>query len=153
MSSSALTWAEVAERFGRAQNWWVATSGEGGPHAVPVWGVVVDAALRFYGEPSAVRSRNLAGDSRLVVHLESGSSVLVLHGTASADGPAAGAPGVVAAYATKYTDPSDLPYLPDAPGMEDVLLFTVTAHRALAWDLDGTTDLEPRRWRAAESAD
>ena len=69
-----LTWDEIAGRFSAARNWWVSTSGPGGPHAVPVWGVVVDDLLFFYGEESAVRTRNLGADPRLVVHLEDGDN-------------------------------------------------------------------------------
>jgi len=146
---AALGWDEVAERFGAAPNWWVATSGPGGPHSVPVWGVVVDGVLHFYGEPGAVRSRNLAADPRLVLHLESGSSVLIVHGSV-AIGPAAGEmPAVSAAYAGKYTDPTDLDYLPDAPGMGAALLFTVTPTRAIAWDLESPEGMENRRWSAS----
>jgi len=146
---TALEWDEVAERFGTAQNWWVATSGPGGPHSVPVWGVVVDGVLHFYGEPSAVRSRNLAADPRLVLHLESGSEVLIVHGSV-AIGPAAGqVPAVSAAYRAKYVDPTDLEFLPDAPGMEHALLFTVAPERATGWVLGGPDSLENRRWSAA----
>jgi hypothetical protein len=143
-----LTWDEVAARFLAAPNWWVATAGAAGPHAVPVWGVVVRGALHFYGEPSAVRSRNIATDPRIVVHLESGSSVLILHGAATVGGRAGDDGDVCAAYAAKYTDPSDLAYLPDASGMESALLFAVAPTRAIAWQLGTADDLEPRRWRA-----
>ena len=75
--SSALTWDEIARRFDAARNWWVATTGPGGPHSVPVWGVVVDGTLLFYGEEVAVRSRNLAADPRMVAHLEDGDAPLI----------------------------------------------------------------------------
>jgi hypothetical protein len=146
-----LTWDEVARRFAAAQCWWVATAGEGGPHAVPVWGVVVDGVLHFYGEATAVRSRNLVADPRLVLHLESGSSVLIVHGTATAGGPAGEVPAVAAAYAAKYTDPTDLEYLPDAPGMAGALLWTVDPARAVAWELGTSQEWENRRWRAARA--
>ena len=146
-----LTWDEVAQRFAAAQCWWVATTGEDGPHAVPVWGVVVDGVLHFYGEPTAVRSRNLLADPRLVLHLESGSSVLIVHGTATAGGPAGEVPDVAAAYAAKYTDPTDLEYLPDAPGMGGVLLWTVAPTRAIAWQLGTSDDWVNRRWRAGQA--
>jgi hypothetical protein len=67
---SSLSWEEITRRFTEAHNWWVSTSGDSGPHAVPVWGVVVREALHCSGDPGAVRSRNLAADPRLVVHLE-----------------------------------------------------------------------------------
>lgn len=144
-----LEWDEVAERFRAAQNWWVATSGPGGPHSVPVWGVVVDGTLHFYGEPGAVRSRNLAADPRLVVHLESGSSVLIVHGSAVIGGPAGENAAVSAAYAVKYTDPTDLEFLPDAAGMQHALLYTVAPTRAIAWTLGEPDGMEPRRWSAS----
>jgi hypothetical protein len=143
-----LLWDEIAERFGSAQNWWVSTAGDAGPHAVPVWGVHVAGGLHFYGEASSVRSRNLAADPRVVLHLESGSDVLVLHGTAPAGGPAYADDAVVAAYRAKYTHPTDLQYLPDAEGMEGALLHTVVPARAVAWRFDGQGDGTVRRWRA-----
>jgi hypothetical protein len=146
---AALGWDEVAERFGAAQNWWVATSGPGGPHSVPVWGVVVDGVLHFYGEHSAVRSRNIAADPRLVLHLESGSSVLIVHGSVAIGPAARQVPAVSAAYREKYVDPTDLEFLPDAPGMEHALLFTVAPERAIAWELDGADSMTMRRWSAA----
>jgi hypothetical protein len=146
---AALGWDEVARRFHEAASWWVATTGPAGPHAVPVWGVVVDDVLSFYGAPDAVRSRNLAADPRLVLHLESAGDVLILHGTALAVGPAGGDPAVNAAYAAKYTDPSDLEYLPDAPANETAVLFVVTPERAIAWRLGGSAEWENRRWRAS----
>jgi hypothetical protein len=146
---TTLEWDEVAERFGAAQNWWVATSGAGGPHTVPVWGVVVDGVLHFYGEPGAVRSRNLAVDPRLVLHLESGSSVLIVHGAVVIGPPVGEVDAVSAAYAAKYTDPTDLDYLPDASGMAAALLFSVTPGRAIAWDLGGADGMANRRWVAS----
>jgi hypothetical protein len=145
---AALEWAEVARRFQDAASWWVATTGPAGPHAVPVWGVVVDDVLSFYGGPDAVRSRNLAVDPRLVLHLESASDVLILHGTATVAGPAGGDPGVNAAYAAKYTDPTDLEYLPDAPANEAAWRFAVTPVRAVAWRLGSSVEWENRRWSA-----
>ena len=145
---AALTWDEVVARFSAAPCWWVATSGADGPHAVPVWGVAVAGVLHFYGEAGTVRSRNLLADPRLVLHLESGSSVLIVHGTAAPGRPAGEDPDVVAAYAAKYSDPTDLEYLPDAPGMGAALLWTVDPVRAVAWELGTSQDWENRRWRA-----
>jgi hypothetical protein len=145
-----LSWDEVAERFTAAQNWWVSTSSpESGPHAVPVWGVVLDGVLAFYGEASSRRSRNLAADPRAVVHLESGSDVLVVHVLARAVGPAHTHPRACALYAEKYTDPSDVRWLPDAPGMEDVELWRAEPQRALSWSLYGEDSLQTRRWSAS----
>lgn len=145
---SELTWDEITSRFSTARNWWVATAGSGGPHAVPVWGVVVSGELLFYGEERAVRSRNLALDPRLVVHLEDGDAPLILHARAAQHGTAAQHTGAVAAYAAKYTGVTDLQYLPGAPGMSEVLLYVVEPLRAITWDLDAFEGSD-RRWRAA----
>ncbi len=147
---AALTWDEVAARFAAAPSWWVATTGPDGPHAVPVWGVHVVGLLAFYGDPSSVRSRNLAADPRVVVHLESADDVLILHGSARDVGTPQEHPKACAAYAEKYSDPSDLQYLPDAAGMEGTRLWAITPQRAIAWRLDGGEGLENRRWRAGE---
>ena len=145
---SDIGWDEIAQRFSDAQNWWVATAGESGPHAVPVWGVVVDGVLHFYGEDSTARSRNLAHDPRIVVHLESGSDVLIVHGTAQRGEAAGDHPDVSAAYAAKYTDPTDVEYLPDAAGMEGARLWTVTPERAIDWRLGASEEWDNRRWKA-----
>jgi hypothetical protein len=144
---SQISWDEIAERFADAQNWWVSTSGDAGPHAVPVWGVVVHDLLHFYSEDSTVRSRNLAEDPRVVLHLESGSDVLILHGTAARGDGAGSDAAINAAYAAKYTDPTDLEYLPDAEGMEGARLWTVTPERAIAWRLGSSDEWDNRRWR------
>ena len=144
---AALEWDEIVERFGAAQNWWVSTSSsDAGPQAVPVWGVALDGVLAFYGEATSRRSRNLTADPRMVLHLESGSEVLIVHGGVAIGPPAGQVPAITAAYAAKYTDPSDLEYLPDAPGMAAALLFTVAPMRAIAWDLGGSEGMANRRW-------
>ncbi|MBI1379324.1 MAG: pyridoxamine 5'-phosphate oxidase [Frankiales bacterium] len=143
---AGLGWDEVAARFAAAANWWVATSGPAGPHAVPVWGVVVDDVLHFYGDPNAVRSQNLAADPRVALHLESGSDVLLVHGEAVALGPAGGVDAVNAAYAAKYAAPDDAQYLPDAPLNDASLLYGVRPERALAWSLGGEDSMRMRRW-------
>ena len=40
----------------------------GGPHAAPVWGVVINHVLYLYSERRTVKARNLAADPRVVVH-------------------------------------------------------------------------------------
>lgn len=78
-----LSWAYVIERMTEAQNYWIGTvSPDGRPHATPVWGLWVDDRLYFGGSPQSRRSRNLAANPALCVHLESGSEVVILHGDA-----------------------------------------------------------------------
>lgn len=141
-----LGWDEIAARFHAAPSWWVATTGDDGPHAAPVWGVHVVGLLAFYGEPGSKRSRNLAADPRLVLHLESADDVLILHGTARDVGGPEQHPKACTAYAEKYTHPTDLQYLPDR--LEGVRFWAVAPQRALAWRLDGSGEMAVRRWRA-----
>lgn len=54
----------------------------GSPHAAPVWGVVTDDVLYLYTERRTLKSRNLAADPRVVVHLEDAEDVVIVRGTA-----------------------------------------------------------------------
>jgi nitroimidazol reductase NimA-like FMN-containing flavoprotein (pyridoxamine 5'-phosphate oxidase superfamily) len=78
-----LPWSHVTERMAEAQNYWICTvSPDGRPHATPVWGLWIDDRLYFGGSPQTRRSRNLAENPAVCVHLESGSDVVILHGDA-----------------------------------------------------------------------
>lgn len=78
-----LPWSHVTERMTEAQNYWICTvSPDACPHATPVWGLWVDDRLYFGGGPQTRRSRNLAENPAVCIHLESGSDVIILHGQA-----------------------------------------------------------------------
>ena len=78
-----LPWSHVSERMAEAQNYWICTvSPDGRPHATPVWGIWLEDRLYFGGSPQTRRSRNLAANASVCVHLESGSDVVILHGDA-----------------------------------------------------------------------
>ena len=80
-----LSWAYVTERMSAAQNYWVCTvSPDNRPHSTPVWGLWLDDRLYFGGGPGTRRSRNLARNSAVCIHLESGTEVIILHGEATA---------------------------------------------------------------------
>jgi len=148
---SVLTWDEVSQRFSAARNWWVSTSGEDGPHAVPVWGVVLDGVLTFYGADDAVRSRNLVADPRAVLHLEDGDSPLIVHGTVSRAGVVDDREDLAAAYRAKYTEPVDIEFLPSEPGYAGIAVWSLTPTKALAWSLVASDQWDVRRWLAASS--
>jgi hypothetical protein len=143
-----LAWVEVARRFQEARNWWVHTTGRDGPHAVPVWGVVLDNTLTFYGEPNNVRSRNLVSDSRLVVTLEDAERPVIVHGTGSASGTPQDRSDVVDAYRAKYRGEHDHDYLPDAPYAAGAFVYEVLPRRAMAWEVTSVDRWEVRRWHA-----
>lgn len=144
----ALRWADAAARLAGARNWWVATAGPHGPHAVPVWGVVVDGVPWFYSDPASVRAANLATDPRIVLHLESGDDVLIVRGLAENAGDPAGHPSVVAAYAGKYRADGDAEFLPGTPEMAGIVLFAVRPASAMAWNLADYFGSQSR-WSAA----
>jgi Pyridoxamine 5'-phosphate oxidase len=76
-----LPWSWADERLAASRNYWIITaSADGAPHATPVWGVWVDGAVYFGTDPNSRKGRNIAHDRRIVVHLESGDEVVILHG-------------------------------------------------------------------------
>jgi Pyridoxamine 5'-phosphate oxidase len=144
---NALSWPEVAERLAAARNYWLATTTpSGAPHAVPVWGVVTGEVLYLYSERRTVKARNLAADSRVVVHLESGEDVLIVHGTAADLGTPAQVPAVIAALSAKYASADDRQYLPDADPDFDVV-YGISPQSAMTWRLADYA-ASHRRWTA-----
>lgn len=100
-----LPWSHVEERLVAARNYWINTANTAGrPHATPVWGVWVNGALYFDGSPETRRSRDIAVNPAVAVHLESGDDVVILEGTARDIGapPRELAEAVSAAYCAKY---------------------------------------------------
>ncbi len=147
-SLATLEWDEVSARLGAEKVWWMATaSPAAGPHSVPVWGVIVDGVAYTTAEPTSRRVRDLHDDPRTVVHLESGSDVLIVRGRWSDEVQAHVRTAVLAAYAAKYDSPAEAAYLPDAPGMGPLDMFVLEPARALSWrieDFEGSH----RRWSA-----
>lgn len=71
----------VRERLAAARNYWVCTaSADGVPHAVPVWGAVVNDTVVFGAGPRS--TRNLIANAAVTVHLESGDEVVIAQGVA-----------------------------------------------------------------------
>jgi hypothetical protein len=142
---NTLSWPEIAARLAAARNYWLCTTTpSGAPHAAPVWGVVTGQSLYLYSERRTVKARNLAADSRLLVHLESAEDVLIVRGTAEDLGTPAQVPDVVAALAAKYTGEDDRQYLPDADPDFDVV-YAVRAQSAIMWRL-ADYEASQRRW-------
>jgi Pyridoxamine 5'-phosphate oxidase len=115
-----LDWSWADERLAASRNYWIVTAGaDGEPAAAPVWGVWAYGAVYFGTSPNSRKGRNLARDPRVVVHLESGDEVVILHGEAEiveVDD------SVLDSYETKYG------YRPPA-----TRLYRLRPRRALAW--------------------
>jgi hypothetical protein len=76
-----LPWSWADERLGAARNYWIVTAGtDREPSAAPVWGVWTDGAVHFSTSPLSRKGLNLARDPRVVIHLDSGDEVVILHG-------------------------------------------------------------------------
>jgi len=145
MPDDPLSWAEVAARLAPARSYWLGTTlPSGAPHAAPVWGVVTAGTLYLYTERRTRKARNLAADPRLVVHLESGEDVVLVHGTADDLGHPTQVPEVVTALAAKYTRPADRQYLPAADPSFDVV-YAVRPRSAMLWLL-ADYEASQRRW-------
>ena len=80
-TAGMMVWDEVRERLANERNYWVATTyPDGRPHVMPVWGVWLDETFYFATDTASRKGRNLATNSNVVVHLESGDDVVILEG-------------------------------------------------------------------------
>jgi nitroimidazol reductase NimA-like FMN-containing flavoprotein (pyridoxamine 5'-phosphate oxidase superfamily) len=142
-----MMWSEVAALLAPVRTYWLGTVDAGAaPHAVPVWSATVDDVFYLFGERRAKRFRNLEANPAVVLHLESGDAVCIVRGTAIDVGAPADHPGVMAAFAAKYTDPDDAQWLPDVDPTVDIVA-RLEPSIAMVWS---STDFEgsQRRWRA-----
>jgi hypothetical protein len=145
-----IEWTDVLARLASARNYWLSTVGRnGGPHAVPVWGAALDGTLYLYSERRTAKARNLAADPRVVLHLESGDDVVIVHGALHDVGQPSDQPAVVRALAGKYTRPEDVGYLPSSGASFDVV-YALRPPAALLWRLDDESSY--RRWTADSTA-
>jgi hypothetical protein len=144
----ALSWEDVAGRLTTARLYWLhTTTASGAPHAAPTWGVVMDAALYVYTFRSSLKSRNLARDPRVAIHLESGADVVIVHGRLRDLGHPRDHAAVLDAFAAKYDEPWERPFLPANDAAFDVL-YVLAPERATTWTLPDS-EASTRRWTAS----
>ena len=135
---NTLAWSDVAARLAAARNYWLHTTGpDGAPNASPVWGVALDDDLYFYTESRTVKARNLMIDQRIVLHLESASDVVVVHGRLHHLGHPADRPNVVNAFDQKYDRPDEAAFLPSSDDGFDTL-YVLDPVSAITWSLPDT---------------
>jgi hypothetical protein len=78
-----LPWSHAEERLTRSRNYWICTARpDGRPHSIPVWGFWAGGAFYFGTGRSSRKGKNLAHNSAVSVHLESGDDVVILEGSA-----------------------------------------------------------------------
>jgi hypothetical protein len=81
-----LPWSWAAERLIGARNIWVVTaSGEGRPHALPVWGVWDDDELRFVFScgPRSRKARNLGANPQAAIMTDDTVECVSIEGRAT----------------------------------------------------------------------
>lgn len=79
-----LSWEWVDQQMTSHNNYWVSSvRPDGTPHSVPVSGLWLNGALYFGGDRTARRSRNLAANPHVSIHLESADDVVIIEGIAT----------------------------------------------------------------------
>ena len=98
-----LPWAWAVEHLVGARNYWLVSVGKKDlPHAVPVWGIWMDAELLFSTGKTSRKALNLLRQPGCIVHLESGDDVVILEGTAAPVLDLGRLAGYVQEYEKKY---------------------------------------------------
>jgi nitroimidazol reductase NimA-like FMN-containing flavoprotein (pyridoxamine 5'-phosphate oxidase superfamily) len=133
--TALLGWAEVERRLVEAAVYWLATTRpDGRPHVVPRWGVWLDGAFWYDGSPQTRHVRNLLGNEACTLHLEDGTSAVIVEGTAgptSSPGPTLGR-----RLSTAFGKYKELGYSPAPDSWEGALaggLCRLAPVKALAW--------------------
>jgi len=140
-----MDWSWAVEQLDTALNYWFSTTRpDGRPHAMPAWAVWLDGALYFDGSPETRRSRNLAVNPAIAVHLESGDQVVILEGEAVEAGrpDAAFATRLAAAFEAKYGASHD--YHPAPTTWDSGGLWALRPRVAFGWT---TFPRALTRWR------
>jgi nitroimidazol reductase NimA-like FMN-containing flavoprotein (pyridoxamine 5'-phosphate oxidase superfamily) len=123
-----LAWAWVSEQMEKSRNYWLCTTRpDGAPHAAPIWAVWVEETLYFAIGKTSRKGKNIAHDSRVVIHLESGDDTLIFEGTAEEFTDLDVLQAVVDIYAAKYD------YKPTIPMAEGEGFFVLRPTKAMAW--------------------
>lgn len=108
--AGALPWTWAEQRLVGNKNYWVVTaSAAGRPHAMPVWGVWLPDADRFWFScsPRARKARNIADNPHCVVTVDDTVECVSVEGRARFADPVRDAADIeraVARYVAKYWD-------------------------------------------------
>lgn len=79
-----LPFSHAEQRLTKSRNYWICTARpDGRPHSIPVWGFWVEGALYFGTGRDSRKARNLAQNSAVSIHLDSGDDVVILEGRAT----------------------------------------------------------------------
>ncbi len=124
-----LTWAWVSQQLTASRNYWICTTRpNGNPHAAPVWGVVIDDLVYFGTGSTSVKSKNIAHNAEVVVHLESGDDCVIIEGLAQAVTDQAILTKMAALYPTKYPE-----FKPTAAELAANANYVIQPKMVMAW--------------------
>jgi pyridoxine/pyridoxamine 5'-phosphate oxidase len=129
-----MPWEHVEQQLRDSRNYWICSvGGDGRPHAMPVWGILLDGVVCFSTGGSSRKGRNLARDPHVSVHLESGDDVVIIEGVVEEMANDERFARFREAYQAKYAFRPD--WSPDSP------TYSVRPERIFAWlekDFTGT---------------
>jgi len=136
--ASYVAWDWVAEQLASAKHYWLcsvrppSTNAQGRPHVVPRWGVFIDNKFYYDGSPETRHSQNIAKNSNVALHLESGEKAIIMEGTSQpAEKPNPDfAKQLAKAISGKY---SALGYSPEPTQWDEGGLFVFTPRQCIAW--------------------
>jgi hypothetical protein len=131
--ASYLTWDWVAEQLTDSKHYWLASVRPNGkPHVVPRWGVFINNKFYYDGSPETRHARNILGNPKVTLHLESGEKAIILEGTSRpADKPDPEfAIQLAKAISAKY---AVLGYSPEPNQWDEGGLYIFTPRQCIAW--------------------
>jgi hypothetical protein len=111
LGSAELPWTWATQQLTTARTYWIATTRPTGqPHTRPIWGIWLNHT--FYFSTGSLAAHNLTLQPAITVHLESGTNVLIIEGTAQQVTDPSLLSQIVTLYNQKYhwnLDPNQLP--------------------------------------------
>jgi hypothetical protein len=131
-----LNWEQMEERLHAATEFWLATTRpDGRPHVVPRWGAWLDGRFYYDGSPQTRHARNIVRNPAAVLHLESGTDVLIIEGESRPSEPVPLELGtrIAAEFGRKYGAKGYAPEPAAWSGPDAGGLCVFTPKKALAW--------------------
>jgi hypothetical protein len=131
--ASFVEWSWVAAQLTESKNYWLCSvRPDGRPHVIPRWGAYIDNKFYYDGSPETRHARNIMENSRVSLHLESGTQVVILEGASNPAGKPEPefAKRLSEAIGSKYGDQG---YSPKPDQWDEGGLYVFTPGQCLAW--------------------
>jgi nitroimidazol reductase NimA-like FMN-containing flavoprotein (pyridoxamine 5'-phosphate oxidase superfamily) len=123
-----ISWKHANEKLASEKVYWISTaSGEGKPHAAPVWGIWRNGNFYFETDPKSPKGRNLVENPRIVFHVQDGMDTVIVEGTVEREKDSRRLRLLKTEYVRKYA------YKPDWSDDQHQIVFSVKPKIAHAW--------------------